>query len=115
MKRSHRAVQGLPSTAIILAAYSASSFQAGQVSAQIATGWKGTGGNSNWTTAANWDNTGPNAGARDLFFGNAWVTAGSTGTTTSNNDIAGYSGHKIFFENIANPVTFTLTGNNITL
>src|SRR5204863_6224450 len=59
--------------------------------------------------------TGPNAGARDLFFGNAWVTAGSTGSTTANNDIANYHGHKIFFESIASPVSFTLTGTAITL
>jgi fibronectin-binding autotransporter adhesin len=85
------------------------------VRAQIGTGWKGTGGNSNWTNAGNWDNTGPNAGARDLFFGNGWVNAGSSGSTIANNDISGYSGHKIIFENNASSTSFTITGNGFTL
>lgn len=84
-------------------------------SAQTAAGWKGTGANTNWTTVANWDNTGPNAGARDLFFGVGWVNAGRTGSITANNDISGYHGHKIFFENITSPVSFTLTGNSVEL
>src|SRR5687767_9999131 len=73
--------------------------------AQIATGSKGTSG-AGWTVVANWDNTGPNAGARDLFFGNGWVNAGRGGSLISNNNIGDYHGHKIFFEGIVDPVTF---------
>ncbi len=99
----------------LLLAAAATSAIAPIAAAQTATGWKGNGGDDLWTTAANWDNTGPNAGARDLFFGAAWDTAGRTGSTTATNTITGYSGHKIFFENIANPVSFKLQGNTITL
>jgi autotransporter-associated beta strand protein len=95
-------------------ASAAAIFVAGHSKAQIATGWNGAGADNNWSTATNWDNTGPAAGARDLFFGNAWLAAG-TGTTTAQNDIGNYQGHKIVFENIASPVTFVLQGNAIML
>lgn len=63
-------------------------------------------------TASNWDNGfGSN---ESLFFGNAWVTAGRTGSTTVNNGSA-YSGYRLTFESITNPVTFTLQGSAITL
>ena len=63
-------------------------------------------------TASNWDNG--FASNESLFFGNAWVTAGRTGNTTVNN-AATYSGYRITFESITNPVTFTLQGSAITL
>jgi autotransporter-associated beta strand protein len=82
------------------------------------TGWKGTSG-SNWSTAANWDAIAPSnggSGDRNLFFGNAWVTAGSGGSLTANNDLSGaWDGYRITFENITNDVSFTITGNSFEL
>src|SRR5437667_12177669 len=81
---------------------------------QTATGWKGTSSSAR-SDGGNWDNTGPAAGARDLFFGNAWVTAGSTGATTTNNDISSLDLHKIVFESNASTPAFTITGNGFRL
>jgi fibronectin-binding autotransporter adhesin len=80
------------------------------------TGWKGTGGNQDWTTSGNWDSTRPADGERALFFGNAWKTAGSTGFTRAFNNQTGYAGFSITFQDNGggNP-TFTLDGNAITL
>lgn len=83
--------------------------------APVGTGWKGTGGNSLWSNPSNWDNTGPAAGANDLFFGIAYNSAGGAGSTTAQNDIASWSGHKIVFESTASDHSFTITGNGFTL
>ena len=80
------------------------------------TGWKGT-TNSSWSNAANWDNTGPAADERNLFFGNGYVSAGGTGSTTANNDLNDFPGYRISFEDtsLAIDPVFTLTGNGFTL
>jgi autotransporter-associated beta strand protein len=83
------------------------------------TGWKGT-TNSLWSNSGNWDSTGPGADERNLFFGQGWKNAGGGGSTTANNDISGYSGYRITFEDInGNGLTddqsFTITGNSFTL
>ncbi|MDQ6626518.1 MAG: hypothetical protein M3Y69_10360, partial [Verrucomicrobiota bacterium] len=70
--------------------------------------------NDNWSNTGNWDNGTPGGDTRDLFFGNNYASAGGTGSTTSNNDLAGYLGHKIIFESGA-PRPFTITGNGFSL
>src|SRR5258708_2918983 len=55
------------------------------------TGWKGTAGNSNWSSSGNWDSTAPSTGGsgeRNLFFGQGYKAAGGTGSTTANNDLS---------------------------
>ena len=82
---------------------------------QGTTGWKGTSGTS-WNNALNWDNGKPSSTAKDLLFGNGFNTAGATGSTTANNDIAGFSGHRILFETTGGTDhSFTITGNGFTL
>lgn len=112
--RARRANLSRGKLALAVGAACADALVSHRASAQIATGWKGT-SSSLWTDAGNWDNTGPNAGARDLFFGNAWVTAGGAGSTTANNDIANWAGHKIVFESNASTPAFTITGNGFRL
>src|SRR5207253_3246067 len=68
----------------------------------------------NWSNAGNWDSTGPASDERNLFFGAAYKTAGGT-NFIANNDIVGFTGYRITFENVASPVSFTLQGNAITL
>ncbi len=104
--------------AFILAT-SASVLLAESASAQTATGWTGA-ADTLWSTNANWDNGAPPGGdtnTRSLFFGNAWVTAGSTGAIFSQNDLTGYAGHRITFEDtsLAIDPAFTITGNAFTL
>jgi fibronectin-binding autotransporter adhesin len=93
------------------------------------TGWKGTGGNSNWSTAGNWDGDAPTTNTsndRNLFFGQGYKAAGGAGSTTSNNDLASWAGYRITFQDSnaagngtdgssANDTAFTITGNSFTL
>ena len=82
-----------------------------QAYSQTASGWRGT-TSSDFQTSGNWDNGfGSNF---NLFFGNAWVTAGGTGATTINNNSA-YAGYRLTFEANASTPTFTLQGSTITL
>ena len=80
------------------------------------TGWLGTGGSQNWGYYNNWDSTNPSQGERNLFFGNAWYNAGKSGQTRAYNDLSGYSGYGITFQDNGtnNNTTFTLDGNAIT-
>ena len=80
------------------------------------TGWKGT-TDTTWSNASNWDSTGPAADERNLFFGNGYVSAGGTGSTTANNDLTDFPGYRITFEDTAETIdpAFTLTGNALTL
>ena len=100
--------------AISAACASAGALAPQSASAQIATGWKGTAGTL-WSDAGNWDNTGPASGARDLYFGNAWIAAGSAGSIVASNDIAGPNLHKIVFESSVSTPAFTITGNGFRL
>jgi autotransporter-associated beta strand protein len=88
------------------------------------TGWKGTAGNNNWSSTGNWDSAAPNTsgtGDRNLFFGQGYVNAGGTGSTTANNDLSGWHGYRITFQDIgsdssgANDKNFTITGNSFTI
>ncbi|HSY17560.1 MAG TPA: Ig-like domain repeat protein [Candidatus Acidoferrales bacterium] len=93
------------------------------------TGWKGTAGNNNWSSTGNWDATAPNTsgtGDRNLFFGQGYKAAGGTGSTSPNNDLSGWHGYRITFQDSnaagngtdgssANDTAFTLTGNAFTL
>lgn len=66
--------------------------------------WDGGGGDDNWSTAANWNNT--------LTTGNALVFAGTT-RLTNTNDLSGYTFTSITFNNTAG--AFVLGGNSFTL
>jgi autotransporter-associated beta strand protein len=86
------------------------------------TGWKGT-SSSVWSDTGNWDSTAPNTsgtGDRNLFFGQGYANAGGTGSTTANNDLSGWHGYRITFQDIgsdasaANDKSFTITGNSFT-
>jgi autotransporter-associated beta strand protein len=89
------------------------------------TGWKGTtqsGGVGQFSQAANWDSTGPGAGERNLFFGDAWsdpAKGNRTGATTANNDLASQNLYRITFQpahaGSGADQTFTLTGNALNL
>jgi fibronectin-binding autotransporter adhesin len=88
--------------------------------AQTSTGWLGAGPGNLWSATANWSNGAPPGGdtnTRDLLFGNAFVTAGGTGSLISNNDLAGYTGFRITFEDTTAPTdpAFTINGNALTL
>ena len=94
------------------------------------TGYKGivnngTANTGNWSNSGNWDKTGPGFNERNLFFGQAYKAAGGT-NFISNNDIAGYAGYRITFQDSnaagngtdgssANDTAFTITGNCFTL
>ncbi|HTB83549.1 MAG TPA: Ig-like domain repeat protein [Candidatus Sulfotelmatobacter sp.] len=87
------------------------------------TGWKGT-LNVNWSTPGNWDSdaptNSPGSSDRNLFFGQGYATAGGTGSTTANNDLTGWHGFRVTFQDIgsdasgANDKSFTITGNSFT-
>lgn len=83
------------------------------------TGWKGTAASpnqGNWSNSGNWDSTGPGSDERNLFFGNAYVTAGNGGSKLTTNDISGYNGYRITFEaNASLSSGFTIKGNSFTL
>jgi len=105
------------------------SFQPARADTINGTGWKGTGGNSNWSTSGNWDSTAPSTGGsgeRSLFFGQGYKAAGGTGSTTANNDLTNWAGYRITFQDSnaagngtdgssANDTAFTITGNGFTL
>ena len=83
------------------------------------TGWKGavdngTGSIGNWSNAGNWDSTPPGSDERNLFFGQAYKNGNGT-NYIANNDLSNYVGYRITFDNVTNPVGFTLQGNAITL
>src|SRR5262245_12286561 len=67
--------------------------------------WDGGGGDSNWTTAANWDGDVAPAAGDDLVF------AGTVGQTPTNDFAAGTVFSSITFSGGG----FTLTGNAVTL
>ncbi len=100
--------------------YDANTGAIGTPSATInGTGWTGavTNGNANignWSNAANWDSTPPVVDERNLFFGQGYKNANGT-NFIANNDLSNYFGWYITFENVTNPVSFTLQGNAITL
>jgi autotransporter-associated beta strand protein len=84
------------------------------------TGWKGQGANNNWSTANNWDSNPPTTGGtneRNLFYGQGYFNAGNNGFTTSNNNLSGWNGYRITFQDISGQpdVSFTITGNGFTL
>src|SRR6266567_4049466 len=87
------------------------------------TGWKGTAGNNNWSSTGNWDGAAPNTsgtGDRNLCFGQAYIAAGGIGSTTANNDLSGWHGYRITFQDINNngatdDQSFTITGNGFTM
>lgn len=89
------------------------------------TGWKGTtqsGGVGQFSQAGNWDSTGPGAGERNLFFGDAWsdpAKGNRVGATTANNDITSQNLYRITFQPAHTgggaDQTFTLTGNALNL
>ena len=92
----------------------------------VSTGWLGTVGNNNWSSAGNWVGAGPAVGERNLFFGRTFRAAGATGAVTAQNDLVGYVGHRIAFQDSdttgttvdgtsAGDTAFTITGNGFTL
>ena len=89
-----------------------------EAAGQVSTGWRGDGATNAWSSAANWDNGVPGGSARNLFFGNGWVAnpAGNN-SLTANNDLAGYAGFRITFEDtpLAVDPAYTITGNGFTL
>lgn len=83
------------------------------------TGWKGivnsgAGNTGNWSNASNWDSMPPASDERYLLFGLAYRNASGI-NYIANNDLANYIGYRLIFDNITNPVGFTLQGNAITL
>src|SRR5829696_2040308 len=90
--------------------------------AQTATGWTGTGANTNWSTASNWSNGSPAQFAppqlvRDLYFGEAFANAGGAGSVVSVNDVAAFEGFRITFQDttLAIDPAFVINGNGFTL
>ena len=92
----------------------------------VSSGWLGNVGNNNWNSAGNWDGTGPAAGQRELFFGRTYKAAGATGAITARNNLVGYAGNRIAFQDsdatgtgvdgaLSNDTGFTVTGNGFTL
>ena len=91
-----------------------------------ATGWLGTVGNNNWSSAGNWAGAGPAAGERNLFFGRTYKAAGALGALTAHNDLVSYTGNRLAFQDsdaagtgvdgaLSNDTAFIVTGNGFTL
>ncbi|MEO8614848.1 MAG: autotransporter-associated beta strand repeat-containing protein, partial [Luteolibacter sp.] len=116
-------------TSSITVAFTALASSSTQADTINGTGWKGQGGNSNWSTGNSWDNTPPSTGGsneRNLFFGQGYKAAGGNGFTTSNNDLTSWAGYRMTFQDSnsagngtdgssANDTAFTITGNGFTL
>ena len=92
----------------------------------VATGWLGTAGNNNWSSAGNWAGAGPAAGERNLFLGRNYKAAAALGAVTAHNDLVAYVGNRIAFQDSdaagtgvdgasSNDTAFTVTGNGFTL
>ena len=89
---------------------------AGQLAAQTSTGWLGDAATADWSQPGNWTSGIPGNSIQELRFGVAFAAnpAGAN-SLIANNDLAGFTGTALVFENSAGAMGFTITGNGFTL
>jgi fibronectin-binding autotransporter adhesin len=83
---------------------------------QAQTSWLGDAATGNWSDPLNWSSNAPGPTNRTVLFGAAYAASPTGGNLIASvNDLVGFNGLSLTFENTPALPSFTVTGNSFTL